>query len=196
MWYYLFRGICIFLFGGFALFLCFFFLFLFLSICVVKLFAIIFEFSLLPLLSWDKLFSSIRSLSSKTRLSKCSSFSSFLSTEFSTLENSGESGGYPYESYAGNNLCLVMTSDTSGYIYIKFTKAATASWTYSTDPSEAPDVGKWYALSFKDLTSSSVKLSAATKAGGQTSTTTFDAAKNEFTIENGYFNIYSSCSKQ
>ena len=84
----LFRGICIFLFGGFALFLCFFFLFLFLSICVVKLFAIIFEFSLLPLLSWDKLFSSIRSLSSKTRLSKCSSFSSFLSTEFSTLENS------------------------------------------------------------------------------------------------------------
>ena len=83
----LFKDISIF-FGGFELFLCFLFHLLFLSLCVVKLFAIIFEFSLFPLLSWDILFSSIRSLSlsSKTRLSKCSSFSSFLSTEFSILE--------------------------------------------------------------------------------------------------------------
>ena len=85
----LFKGIFIFFFpGGFALFLCFLLLLFFLSRCEVKLFVIIFEFSLLSLLSWDKLFSSIRLLSSITRLSKWSSFSSFLSTELSIIGNS------------------------------------------------------------------------------------------------------------
>ena len=60
----------------------------------------------------------------------------------------------------------------------------------------APDVGKWYAVSYKNLTSNSVSLSGAYKADGKTSTQTLDEAKKEFTVENGYFDYsYSECIK-
>lgn len=96
-------------------------------------------------------------------------------------------------SYEGNNAKVFKTSETSGYIYIKYTKAANSDWIYSES---APDVGKWYAVSYKDLTDSSVKLSAAFKADGKTSTATIDEAKTEFTIENGYFGYYSELPKK
>lgn len=98
--------------------------------------------------------------------------------------------------YEGNNAKVFKTSETSGYIYMQYTKAgyqANSDWIYSES---APDVGKWYAVSYKDLTDSSVKLSAAYKAGGKTSTTTIDEAKTEFTIENGYFGLYSELPKK
>lgn len=96
-------------------------------------------------------------------------------------------------SYEGNNAKVFKTSETSGYIYIKYTKAANANWTYSET---APDVGKWYAVSYKELTESSIKLSGAYKADGKTSTATIDEAKTEFTIENGYFGGYSELTKE
>ncbi len=88
--------------------------------------------------------------------------------------------------YAGDNIRVVKISDTAGTIFIKYT-----SNTYT--PSV---VGKWYAVSYKNLTSSSVSLSAAYKASGSSGTTTLDEAISEFTIENGYFGIYSECVKQ
>ena len=114
-------------------------------------------------------------------------------TEFSDY---GES----YDSYAGNNLVISKSTDNSGYIYIQYTKAYCKQhsnyeeykYTYDND---APDVGKWYAISFKELTNSSIQISGASKNDGKTSTETLEEAITEFTIENGYFAFYSDCRK-
>ncbi len=117
-------------------------------------------------------------------------------------------------SYEGNNLVIVPLSDTAGTIFVKYTKSYESTTTEPTDSSSwlsytyngtttwyrysttAPDVGKWYAISYKNLTSSSVQLSGAAKTGGVTSTSTLEQAISEFTIENGYFSYYSECAKQ
>ncbi len=81
-----------------------------------------------------------------------------------SLSNSGSWG----DSYAGNNLLVSYTDDkeTSGYIYIKYTRAINPeNGAYSET---APDVGKWYAIAFKNLTSSSLSLSGAYKKDGIT----------------------------
>ena len=100
-----------------------------------------------------------------------------------------------YRSYAGNNLVISKTSENSGYIYIQYTRAADENWNYTTDKEKAPDVGKWYAISYKSLTASSIQISGAYKDGGETSTETLETAMAEFTIENGYFSTYSECTK-
>ncbi len=107
-------------------------------------------------------------------------------TEFS---NYGEN----YNSYAGKNLVISKSTDNSGYIYIQYTRAAEKNGNYTTDKTKAPDVGKWYSISFKELTNSSIKLSGA--YGEKTSTETLEEAITEFTIENGYFASYSDCTK-
>lgn len=99
------------------------------------------------------------------------------------------SNGY----YEGNNLTVIESSDSSGYIYIKYTKSMNADWSYSEN---APDVGKWYAISYKNLTDDTISISGAYKYGGATSTETLDEAVSEFTIENGYFGTYSDCTRQ
>lgn len=99
------------------------------------------------------------------------------------------SNGY----YEGNNLTVIESSDSAGYIYIKYTKAMNADYSYSEN---APDVGKWYAISYKNLTDDTVSISGAYKSGGATSTETLDEAVSEFTIENGYFGKYSDCTRQ
>ena len=104
------------------------------------------------------------------------------------------------ETYTGNTLCVRYTSATSGYVYMKYTKAITPSWTYSTDSSEAPDVGKWYALAFKELntavTPNTIKISGAYKDSGETSTDTLDEAIDTFTIEEGYFGTFDDLVKE
>lgn len=106
-----------------------------------------------------------------------------------TITKDSFTNGY----YAGNNAKVYKTSENSGYIYIQYTKAANADWTYSET---APDVGKWYAVSYKDLTDSTLKLSGAYKADGKSATSTIEEAKSEFTIENGYFDFYSELTKK
>lgn len=125
-----------------------------------------------------------------------------------------DAGSY---SYAGKNVVVKFTGDDSGYIYIKYTRAyestttepttdvdswkvseydGTKSWyRYSTT---APDVGKWYAIAYKNLTDSSIQLSGAygsAEGHYKTSTDTLEEAITEFTIENGYFSYYSDCIK-
>lgn len=108
-------------------------------------------------------------------------------------QNEFSNYGDGYNSYAGNNLVISKTSENSGYIYIQYTKAYCAE--HSTYDNDSPDVGKWYAISYKSLTASSIKISGAYKKGGETSTETLKEAMAEFTIENGYFSTYSDCTK-
>lgn len=96
-------------------------------------------------------------------------------------------------SYKGDNLVVQKLDSTSGYIYIKYTVAMNADWTYSET---APDVGKWYAISYKDLGAEKISLSGAYKTGGATSCETLDEAVTEFTVDNGYFAFYSSLTRQ
>lgn len=120
-----------------------------------------------------------------------SSYGEIFTITSTSLSNSGSWG----DSYAGNNLLVSYTDDkeTSGYIYIKYTRAINPDYTYSET---APDVGKWYAIAFKDLTSSSLSLSGAYKENGITSTENLEDAISTFTIVNGYFDNYSECVKQ
>ena len=112
-------------------------------------------------------------------------------------QNEFSNYGYGFDYYAGNNLVISITSNdfSSGYIYIQFTRAADENWNYTTDKEKAPDIGNWYAISYKSLTASSIKISGAYKDGGETSTETLEEAMAEFTIENGYFSTYSECVK-
>ncbi len=114
------------------------------------------------------------------------------SSYFEISETEFKNYGDSYDCYAGNNLLIAKTSGNSGYIYIKYTKAMNPDYSYSET---APDVGKWYAIAFKDLTSDSVKLSGAYKESGKTSTETLEEAIKEFTVENGYFGTFSECTK-
>lgn len=142
----------------------------------------------------------------------------------SYFKNYGDYGyeGSDYESYEGDNVTIVKESSTSGYIYIKYTKALETvyeepedadSWTHSAAytyngvnypeywyrySATAPDAGKWYALHYKDLTASSVDICGAwgSGTGAVTSTETLEEAKAEFTVdsEKNYFGNYSSCA--
>lgn len=96
-------------------------------------------------------------------------------------------------SYKGNNLVVQKLDSTSGYIYIKYTVAMNADNSYSET---APDVGKWYAISYKDLGAEKISLSGAYKKGGATSCETLDEAVTEFTVDNGYFAYYSPLTRQ
>ena len=80
---------------------------------------------------------------------------------------------------------IIWSSDASGIIYGRYTEN-----TYS--PSV---VGKYYAVSFKDLTYSSVSISGAYKEKGKIATDSLVEAITEFTINNGYYSLYSSCKK-
>lgn len=120
-----------------------------------------------------------------------SSYGEIFKITSTSLSNGGSWG----DAYAGNNLVVSYTNDeaTSGYIYIKYTRAMNPDYSYSET---APDVGKWYAIAFKELTASSLSLSGAYNASGKSSTETLEEAISTFTIANGYFSSYSECVKQ
>lgn len=106
-----------------------------------------------------------------------------------TFENAG--------SYKGSNLVVQKLDSTSGYIYIKYTVAYLDKGGGKYEYSEkAPDVGKWYAISYKDLGAEKISISGAYKDGGATSCETLDEAVTEFTVDNGYFAYYSPLTRQ
>lgn len=108
------------------------------------------------------------------------------------LKNYGED----WSSYEGDSIIIITNENdnASGTIFLKYTvsKNPDPDKSYSNT---APDVGKWYAVSYKNLTKNSVSLSGALKSGGKTSTETLEEAKEEFTVANGYFDFYSECKK-
>ena len=101
--------------------------------------------------------------------------------------------------YAGDSVEINELSDKSGYIYMKYTRAINPDWSYSED---APDVGKWYAIYYFDLTDKSVKLSASSnfENGGVSACESLEEAKKTLTVENGYMSEaaghYSECAKE
>ena len=107
-----------------------------------------------------------------------------------TFDNNNGDGSGSY--YAGNELCVLKLSETEGYIYVKYTRSMNADYSYSET---APDVGKWYAIHYEDLTASTIKIAGAYKATGKTSAETLAEAIQEFTVANGYFNTHSSLTK-
>ena len=106
------------------------------------------------------------------------------------LKNYGED----WSSYEGDSIIIITNENdnASGTIFLKYTVSANPDWSYSNT---APDVGKWYAVSYKNLTKNSVSLSGAYKSDGKTSTETLEEAKEEFTVANGYFDFYCECTK-
>ena len=76
------------------------------------------------------------------------------------------------------------SSDASGIIYVRYTEN-----TYDSSV-----VGKYYAVSFKDLTDTSISICGAYKDGKMSADTLVEAI-TEFTINNGYYSLYSSCKK-
>lgn len=80
---------------------------------------------------------------------------------------------------------IIWSSDASGIIYGR----------YITNSFYTNVVGKYYAVSFKDLTYSSVSISGAYKKDGKMATDSLVEAITEFTINNGYYSFYSSCKK-
>ena len=82
---------------------------------------------------------------------------------------------------------IIYSSDTEGIIYGKYTENSTYGDAV---------VGKYYAVSFKDLTYTNISISGAYKQDGKTGTDTLEEAITEFTIDNGYFGIYSTCERK
>ena len=112
---------------------------------------------------------------------------------YEITEDSFKNYGEGWSAYEGNSLEIIPNDDgKSGTIFLKYTVSMNSNFSYSNT---APDVGKWYAVSYKNLTKNSVSLSGAYKSDGKTSTETFKEAIQEFTVENGYFASYSECTK-
>lgn len=95
-------------------------------------------------------------------------------------------GKFDGGSYKMDVVMIIWSSDTAGIIYGKYTKNDYVSGV----------VGKYYAVSFKDLTDSSISISGAYKSDGKTGTDTLWQAIKEFTIDNGYFGTYSACKRK
>ena len=114
------------------------------------------------------------------------------------------------DAYAGDNLYIYYTDDeeTAGYIYMKYTSVYDWTCGQSEEPEDTTGwynaygywyptntdlIGKWYAVSFKNLTSSSVDISGA--YGTKSSCDTLNEAVQTFTVANGYYTSYSTCTK-
>ena len=119
-----------------------------------------------------------------------SSFGEVFEISKDYFKNYGES----WSCYEGDSIIIIPNENdnASGTIFLKYTVSRNPDGSYSNT---APDVGKWYAVSYKNLTKNSVSLSGAFKLGGKTSTKTLQEAIKEFTVANGYFGIYSECTK-
>lgn len=119
-----------------------------------------------------------------------SSFGEVFEISKDYFKNYGES----WSCYEGDSIIIITNENdnASGTIFLKYTVSMNSDYSYSDT---APDVGKWYAVSYKNLTKNSVSLSGAYKSDGKTSTETLQEAKEEFTVENGYFASYSECTK-
>ena len=102
--------------------------------------------------------------------------------------------GEGWSGYEGDSIIIITNENdnASGTIFLKYTVSMNSDNSYNNI---APDVRKWYAVSYKNLTKNSVSLSGAYKLGGKTSTETLKEAIKEFTVANGYFDYYSECTK-
>lgn len=122
----------------------------------------------------------------------CSNNSAALSIDGKWTSSYGDgyeiNGSFFSYNGVGNDWCIqgtivetVFVTNDFGYIY--YTR-------------EEDGKIKYFVTSFKDLTEKSIKLSDAYKKDGKTSEASLEAAKAEFTVENGYFSYYGEYIKQ
>ena len=86
-------------------------------------------------------------------------------------------------SYSFDIKYISWTSETASIIYGQYTANS-----YSPEV-----VGKYYAVSFKDLTDTAIKISGASK-GSDFSAENLKEAISKFTEAGGYFDYYSDCT--
>lgn len=84
---------------------------------------------------------------------------------------------------------IIWSSDTAGIMYGQYTEHQDTLG----NPSSTI-IGKYYAVSFKDLSESKCSFSGALKDNDYKAET-LEEAITKFTIENGYFNVHITCSK-
>ncbi|MDR1287629.1 MAG: hypothetical protein LBK08_08485 [Treponema sp.] len=84
--------------------------------------------------------------------------------------------------YSGSVIDVRLDAFGGGYITIRYTEN-----TYAPDA-----VGKYYVIHWKNLTGSSIDISASSDGDGKAA---LWEAEYEYVIWNGYFSIYSSCTK-
>lgn len=89
------------------------------------------------------------------------------------------------------NTSSVVYDDGYGFGWTRTIAEISDKYIYLVDTNN-----KYYAVSYKDWDAVSCKFANAYKAGGKTSTDSLLEAKTEFTIENGYFDLYGTYSKQ
>lgn len=95
--------------------------------------------------------------------------------------------GEPYTSeewgkvgiYGFTGEILDISNSSNGYIFVRYT--------ILEEGIEEEYKGKYFAIHFKNLTEKSIELANPYKAGGKKYCTTLEEAKEEFTIENGYY---------
>lgn len=97
-----------------------------------------------------------------------------------------DKSGYGY-GWAGSLEGVSETDSASGYLYVKYTSVGSGMSSSLT--------GTYIAVSYKSLGTSSVQMATAYKSDGAASESTLDAAKSEYTIDNGYYSYYGSYTK-
>ncbi len=92
--------------------------------------------------------------------------------------------------YSTNNLSFNEIDSTSGFIYGQFDDENHVGYGASK--------GQWYALYYNNLTDSSVKWYQPYKSGGKAGCDSLEEAKQEYTIDNDYYDFSSPsvCTKQ
>jgi hypothetical protein len=121
-------------------------------------------------------------------------------------------------SYAGSDIYALKETQTSGRLFFKYTavydwnnplyekpkdysedKYYYSSYTYNETEYktwyslDTEQIGKWYCVSYKNLTDTSISLSGA--YGKEKSFNTLKDAVANFTVDDGYFSTYSECTK-
>lgn len=113
------------------------------------------------------------------------------------------------DTYTIENLYVQKFDDESGIIYGQYTYVLDWEKGVSEEPAEGDYyeswgkwfplneslIGKWYAVAYKNLSSSELSYSGALNAAGSKAEPTLAKAIKEFTIEKGYFSTYSDCTK-
>lgn len=96
--------------------------------------------------------------------------------------------------YTGDSVVFERETATSGYIYMQYTRAYCTThssgynYIYDTD---SLDVGKWYAIYYKNLTLDSVSISGSALPASNS----LEDAKIEHTVEKGAFAGFSECTR-
>ena len=88
--------------------------------------------------------------------------------------------------YKAERISLRPDGSRAGYITVRFTE-------HLFNPALVED---YFVIHYKDLTSTSVQMAGAYKAGGEDSMPSAAAAEAEFTVPNGYFAMYGTYTRE